>query len=221
MKGVKKVRKIIVVEFMGLPRTGKTSHIEEIARGLRRRGYKVRCIQDQVKDAPFEDELERNRWSIRETGNLISEAKKQDWDLILVDRGGWAHYASIEALIRDGELIRTDEEIKKARSIQRIARDVVDDEDFYILIELPPRLCLKRDRRFGSQVGKIINLPLLSKMEEAYQELKVKISSQEILVINGEQDFAKNQQKILKVIFSLLPKGNFQDEVVGCKKIIN
>jgi molybdopterin-guanine dinucleotide biosynthesis protein len=41
-----------VVEFMGLPNAGKTTHISKVARSLDAMGLDVRFIQDQIRDAP-------------------------------------------------------------------------------------------------------------------------------------------------------------------------
>ncbi len=192
-----------VVEFMGLPKAGKTSHIEMVARELRALGYLVRFIQDQIRDAPLKgDEVEKNKWAIREVGNLIAEAKEQDWDLILVERGGWALYASLKALLRQ---LKKKRQIRKARRGLGLAIDVVLAEDFFILIEVFPEVALKRDQQLGAtQAGTIINLPFLRALGEVYQCVRERLPRGRTKIVNGQEDFQENQEKILKSLLRLL-----------------
>lgn len=202
-----------VIELLGLPNAGKTSHLDALKRTLRKSGFKVRCIQDQIKDAPFEDELERNRWAIREVGNLISEAKQVDWDLILVDRGAWAYFASVQALIKNGWHIKGKKKIRKARHALRIALDTVPDEDFFVFIKISPEISLQRDRQFNvGRVGKIVNPTFLSILGNVYENIvQGRLPPRKRKVIDGEGDFSKSQEKLLQAVLSLVVPKNKEE----------
>lgn len=203
-----------VIELLGLPNAGKTSHLDALERTLRKSSFKVRCIQDQIKDAPFEDELERNRWAIREVGNLISEAKQGDWDLILVDRGAWAYFASVQALIKNGRHIKGKKKLRKARHALRIALDTVPDEDFFVFIKVSPEISLQRDRQFNvGRVGKIVNPTFLSILGDVYENIiQGRLPPRKKKVIDGEEDFQENQEKLLQAILSLVVPKDKKDK---------
>jgi thymidylate kinase len=200
------MKKPKVVEFMGLPNAGKTTHIGKVARSLDAMGLDVRFIQDQIRDAPLKgDEIEKNLWAIRKTGNQIAEAKEQDWHLILVERGGWAYFASLKAHFKNGRQIRSKKKRRGARRAIRLALDLIHDEDFFILIEISPETALERDQQLGSvQPGKIINPAFLTVLNEAYQSVREKLPKNRRRIIDGQKDFEKNQEKILKTLLSLV-----------------
>jgi len=212
------VKKSVVVEFIGIPKAGKTEHIEKLTRNLARFGLSARFIQDQIRNAPIKDnETEKNRWAIRETGNLVAVAKSQDWDFILVDRGGWAYTASLTAHLKNGQHVKGKRQRKKARQTLRLALDLVNDEDFFVLIEIPPETALERDQQLGAtKPGRIINPSFLSVLNEAYQSVWKKLPSHQRRKINGLDDFEKNQEKILKTLLSLANKNGNQKS--GAKK---
>jgi len=202
MKKSKKEPK--VVEFMGLPEAGKTEHIDQLKRRLKGLGISVRFIQDQIRDAPLKgDEVEKNKWAIRKVGNLIAEAKEQDWNLILVERGGWAIYASLKALLKQ---LKRKRQIRKARRGLGLAIDIVQEEDFFVLIEIPPKIALERDQQLGAtQTGSIITPTFLEPLEEVYQWIKEeKLPRGRTRIIDGQDDFQENQEKILKSLLRLL-----------------
>jgi len=201
---------MIVIEFMGLPRAGKTQTIEALDRVLRDRGFRVRLIIDEIKNAPIPaDELEKNRWSIREVGNLISEARvRKDYDFILIDRGGWASWISVESLVRAGLAY----DVNKARRVQKIAMDVVKDEDIFILIEASvPEVIRRHGRLGGSLNGIIMSEVALNKMNEINGEVKSRIPKKKSIIIDGEKNFSENLERVLNSVLSFVSDNHSQE----------
>lgn len=205
------MRKPKIVEFMGLPNAGKTKHIDVLERTLRQMkesglDLTVGCIPDQIRNVPpsIQDELEKNRWALRKLGNLIAEAKQGDRDLIVVDRGAWAYFASVQTLIKDGRYIRSRRKLRKAHRTLGLARDIALEEDFFILIKISPEKSLQIDQEFATgRVGKIVNQPFLSIMEEEYRNIRGRLPPWKMRMINGKKNFQENQEKLLKITISL------------------
>lgn len=207
---------------MGLPRVGKTLNAEALERKLRELGFEVRFIPDLIKNAPLPsgNELEKNRWSIRETGNLLLEAKEGPWQVVIGDRLGWAHFASVEALVRAG-LVSQTIDVQKAMRIQRIAMDVVNDEDFFVLIKVPVPLIIERHLSLGGSMnGVIMKKETLVKMEEVYTYIESRLPKRQMLVLNGEADVLENQSLILERVKRHISSNNHAQGGES-KRIIN
>lgn len=203
------MKKPIVIDVMGPPNSGKTSQIDVLVGALRQKGLKVTRIEDQIRAARFEDELEKNRWAVRELGNLISEAKQEEWDIILVDRGAWAYFASVMALtkMKNGWNVRSKKRRRKARHILSIALDITHDEDFFILIDISPEKSLQIYQQFNpGKVGTVNNPDFLSVLGEVYDFVQGRLPHRKTKVINGEKDFQENQKRLLQTILSLVSK---------------
>lgn len=204
------MKKPKVVEFLGLPNAGKSSHIKHLARKLDALGIDIGVISDQIWQAPVSirnDEIEKIKWAIRQAANLITATKKEGLDLILIERGGWAHLASLRAHFRNGKQVRSKKQRKIARRAIRLALDLTHDEDFFVLINIPSQVALQRDQELGAtQPGKIVNPSFLPIMEEVYQSVQEKLPRHRRRIIDGQESFEKNQEKILKALISLVPR---------------
>jgi hypothetical protein len=96
---VKEMSRTIVIEFLGLPKAGKSKHIEFIKRRLEAAGVKTVHIPDKIKEAPFDDEITKNDWAINSVATQIVVLRNAGKDIVFVDRGALAYLASIATII--------------------------------------------------------------------------------------------------------------------------
>lgn len=193
--------KIKVVEFLGLPNAGKTTLISRLVRALNDQGVEVRFIQDQIRDAPVRDEIERNRWAVREVGNQIAEAREQDWDLILVERGGLALFASLKVHLNEA---KRKKDKQKARRGLRLASDIAREEDFFVLMKVSPEVAEERDQQFPAPSGKIVNSLFLKKLEKSYECVIERVPAHRLITIDGQDEFSKNHDRVLNRLLRLI-----------------
>ncbi len=220
------MKKAKVIEVMGIPNCGKTKYTNELQAELKQRGIRIRYIQDQIRDAslPHSSELELNHWAIRRIGMLIEEAKSQDWDLILVEAGPWTRIASLQAHLKQGKIIRTKRQKKKARRAIQMALLETQEEDYFIFIELSASDTWRRSQELGYREGGITNPVFLKLLEESFESVKEKIKrrgGQRMRIIKPkdffnekttqhifDKEFDENIEKLTKFLTSLISNNN-------------
>ena len=213
------MKKPKIVEVMGLPYTGKSILTRILTRILDSQGFKVTMIEDQIRAAAshvhdlgdaIEREIEMNLWAVSELKKNIIEARRMNQDLILVERGGWALHASLKTFL-NLNLVKKKRQRKRARQGSILAMHVVRDEDFFILMEIPAKISLEREKNvLGiAHPGTIMNLDFLSGLEDAYRCLKgEKLPRGRTKIIDGQEELQKVQEKTLKTLVRLLKKGS-------------
>ncbi len=200
---------MVVIELMGLPNAGKTESSRELIRRLIALKLRAKWIQDRVWDAPYspdDDEYRKNLWAVREIGNSIEEARTQNFDVVLVERGAWAIIASVQAHLSVNNNGGSNKNRKNAQRALKLARDLVNDEDFFILIEISPGISMKRHKQLKKQPGKIINRKFLSILQKEYVDVKTRLPKTKSIVINGTNDFSLNQDRLVQIIQNLVQK---------------
>jgi len=200
------VSESVVVDVMGVSNAGKTELIEKLLRELQALGIKVRFIQDQIRDAPMSDEIEKNIWAISQIKKLIVEAQTQDWDLIIVERGGGAIFASVDAFSRLKDFRNS-----KRSSINLAMNEALvllkQYEDFFVVVETDPEVALHRDREKGQTTpGLFVNPSVLAALTRAYGRLKDKLVKSRLYVVDGNVDSRESPEECQEIREQLLSK---------------
>lgn len=86
------IKKTIVIEISGTPKSGKTTYVESLKVFLRRKGIKVRSIQEGACICPVEDKnnLFFNIWTMTHALNSLVEniyAPVPYTDILIIERG--------------------------------------------------------------------------------------------------------------------------------------
>ena len=95
------------IEFMGMPRAGKSTQLELVETVLKHeKKASVRNIYEGARICPIgkENRFQYNSWSFHNTTNRIMEARMDNFDYLLIDRGIYDHIAFTRALYLGGQI---------------------------------------------------------------------------------------------------------------------
>lgn len=205
-----------VIEVLGLPYTGKTTHSTAIERMISSlKGYEKRTyfIPDQIKNPPpglNGDQVRKNLWAVGRISNLIAEVPRNF--IVIGDRLGGAHWASLQALLNCG-WIKDKKSIHEAERAQEIAFNLMAFDDLIVFIDIPAKVSLERDREalgFQSSRPRIVSPEVIPEMEKAYRKLISGIKPDCLLLVNGERPLKEVQSIIFKGVLSFLKKKDSQ-----------
>ena len=197
----------IVVDVMGIPNAGKTELIEKLVRELQAQEIDVRFVQDQIRDAASTlDEVEKNIWAINQIKRIIVEARSEDCDLIIVERGGGAIFASVDAFSRLEDfknLKRSSMNLAMSEALVLLKRY----EHFFVIVETDPEVALYRDREKGQTTpGLFVNPSVLAAITRAYGRLKNQLVKAHLYTVDGNIDSRTNPEECQIVREQLLNK---------------
>ena len=182
-----------VVEFLGMPRAGKTTAIEVAESYLKKEGARVRTVYEGARVCPLDksDRFNYHSWSFHNTVNRILEARLDHYDYILVDRGILDHMAFLRAI---KENCLTDTLITK-----KYYESFLDLQDFEILFLVSPEEAIKRESKNKPFVGRVFNQPFLERLKESYEGVVeyFEYYKRNITRINGNDDLSLNLEKVL------------------------
>ncbi|MBU1292328.1 hypothetical protein KKH07_02545 [Patescibacteria group bacterium] len=203
-----------VVEIFGLPNAGKTELVRYLERYFNE-GYKIRFIQDPIREAPVEGQLDKNIWTVGRLKTLFLEAKQQDRDLIIIERGAGAVFASLGSFLKQKQHLNQKGDRQRAETnIIEALNMIKQEEDFFIFVDVSIETALERDRRAGRNMpGTIISPEFLDILQESYQCLcKEHLPISKVKLVNGNLDKDKDadlMQKcraiIVRKLISLIP----------------
>lgn len=185
------------IEFLGMPKAGKSTQIELVENVLKHdKKLRVRNIYEGARICPLdkEDRLLYNSWSFHNTANRIMEAQNDDYDFILIDRGVYDHIAFTLALHRSGLLTKKEYEAQTDYFSQFESL-----EDSAIVLMISPEESMKRENKYHSFRGRVMNESFLSALHRAYEDVIPNIKK-EYIVIDASKDLKENGNEILEVL---------------------
>jgi len=197
-----------IIEFMGDGRAGKSTQVKLLANYLKEKGLRVITVSDREIlnniEVPFEKAYEFNINQFTQLRNFIE--KRQDQDIIIVDRGFTD--AEVWFTMKHQMNEMTDEQRKKGLEFTDKLRGKYFDIGFLILVE--PEISLKRhqetkERDAGDEIW--FTIEFLSALHDTYLKLSPKFKEDKnMFIIDGkkpvEETFNFIKQKIDKIILS-------------------
>ena len=213
------MRRPKVVEIMGINNSGKSNLMLYLERYFGPADKpNVLFISDQIRQALVTGELNKNLWALGRIRTLVLESKEQTRDLVVIERGAGAIFASLETFLRTGSHIEGVKDKRKAESSIVAALDFLkQEEDFFILIKASVDVAMKRDVREGKDTPGIFANPFfLGELQESYRLLEENsLPSHRKKVVNGDLDLEKDTEmikkcrgKIIEKLISLIPMPN-------------
>jgi len=185
------------IEFMGMPKAGKSTQLELVETILKHeRKSLVRNIYEGARICPIDkkERFQYNAWSFHNTANRIMEARMNNFDYLLIDRGIYDHVAFTHTLYKCGQISKEQYEAQ-AKYFQQF-RFL---EDSVIVFMINPDEAMMRENKHHKFCGRVMNKNFLSRLYEAYQELIPKIQ-QEHYVIDGSKSLDDNGEEVLDFV---------------------
>ena len=207
-----------VVDIIGINNSGKSNLVLYLERYSGPEDKpNVLFIQDQIRQTSVTGELNKNLWALGRIRTLVLEAKEQARDLIVIERGAGATFASLNAFLRIGNHIEGAKDRRKAESGIVTALDFLkQEEDFFILIKASTAIAMSRDAREGKDVpGIFANPSFLDELQESYRLLEENhLPSSRKKIVDGNLDLKddtdkvkKCRERIITKLVSLVPEG--------------
>jgi thymidylate kinase len=187
-----------VIEFFGMPKAGKTTAIEVAESYLKNDGKKVRTVYEGARISPLDkkDRFMYNSWSFHNTINRILEARLDNYDFILVDRGVLDHIAFWKAI----SLICQDH---KYNEIHDYFSNFIGLEDLKILFMLSPQEAIERERKNNPFLGRVFAGDFLKSLYGAYRSTASEFQDNKLVEINGGNNIKTNLEKLMGIFKEL------------------
>lgn len=182
-----------VIEFMGMPKAGKTTAIEVAESYLKKNNKKVRVIFEGARISPLDKEPRflYNSWSFHNTMNRILEARLNDYDFLLIDRGIYDHVAFSEA----NDIFCDKNKTQIAREYYKLFGEL---EDKIFLYMLSPEEVIYRERKNNPFLGRVFNKEFLGRLYDSYSDLYLEIlSERDIILFDGRKNLEENSNELI------------------------
>ena len=183
-----------VVEFMGMPKAGKSTQVELTETFLKhQKKARIRNIYEGARICPL-DKSERflyNAWSFHSTVNKLIEARISNFDYILLDRGVYDHIAFTHALYRSEQINE-----KQFEAQVKYFQEFTSLEDFVLVFMLEPEEVINRENKYYQLTGRVINLDFLTRLHNAYTEIILGIEKR-LCLIDGSRPLENNIEEVL------------------------
>lgn len=178
----------MIVEFAGLPRSGKSTCIDAVENYFSRRGIMVRIAREAARARPFRAEerrLEAACWTANYALNTVLAASlgTDSQTLTLQDRGLFDSLAFFRLLKKQRPSLR-----ERLSSFEGYFADPTwaKDVDLVILLDVEPEVAIQRDiashvaeqlhgkdKGFKGLPGLITNKSVLQTLRTCYNEIRV------------------------------------------------
>lgn len=220
------LRKPIVIEFCGSPKSGKSTCIEAVKNVLRECNYNVYVIHEKAKTCPITNKFDPmfNFWTVTNTINELMEVMDRNYiyntkekvDVILIDRGIydsliWFKWLELNNAISKDQF----EKIYKMLSLDNIKRKI--DKIFIFESDTSESLNREPGSKYTNKKSIIMNTDVLNSFNIAMSKINNSYSryfnSQTLKISNnwGEQLEAVTKNSLEYVIQQY-------DEQIGCLK---
>ncbi|MDP1696068.1 MAG: hypothetical protein Q8L29_04085 [archaeon] len=183
-----------VIEFLGMPRAGKTTAIEIMESYFKHEGKRVRVVYEGARVSPLDksDRYNYNAWSFHNTVNRILEARLDHYDFILVDRGILDHFSFLEAITKH----------KDATSAKEYYLSFLNLQDKEIFFSINPEEAIKREKKHKPFLGRVFNKLFLEQLLFSYNRTIDFARSnlcRKLIHIDGTKKFEDNYQEVIRI----------------------
>lgn len=191
------------IEFLGMPRAGKSTQIELLESMLKHeKSLSVRSLSEGARISPLDkgNSFLFNAWSFNNMANRIMEYSVHPIDYLIIDRGIYDHIAFADAFYRSDKMSRTE-----YLSQKNYFKQFIGLEDSIVLFNLSAEESLKREHTLHSYTGRVMNQKFLVNLEEAYKEMVVHIQidfRDDSLIIDSSKELQDNKKLISEFVLS-------------------
>jgi len=164
----------VIIEFIGLPNSGKTSVIDILEHYYCRMGFEVKVISEISSSCPItkKSRLEFVPWTSNQTINILLEQKHYNklHDLVLIDRGIFDTQIFLQLAIKELSVQNEYKQTLMSYAGLPFWNNLVDG---VFLLDVPVNLSWERDQRnrLTNNHGIIVNSETLMTMHKYYLDL--------------------------------------------------
>jgi len=187
------------IEFLGMPKAGKSTCLEIAESYLKKQGKRVRTIYEGARICPLDkgDRFMYNAWSFHNTVNRILEARIDNYDFALVDRGIYDHLTFANSI----KNFSLGYDFSKVLEYYKMFEGL---EDELFLFMLNPKEAIKRERKNNPFLGRVFNLDFLNDLYDQYNNTYNRVKKlRNIEYFKGENKREQNAKRLIELIDSL------------------
>lgn len=151
-----------VIEFLGMPKAGKSTAIEIAESFLKKEGKRIRTIYEGARVSPLDkkNRFHYNSWSFHNTINRILEARLDHYDFILVDRGVNDHIVFSQAIKPF-----CNQDMKVVQKYYKMFREIEDESFLYLLT---PKESTEREKKHNPFLGRVFDTGFMIDLYREY-----------------------------------------------------
>lgn len=171
-----------LVEFFGLPRTGKTTVVKALNRHLLESGIKSEIVVERASVCPIQDKMDPlfNIWTTLALMKKYTEARDRGVQVLFADRGildakVWMQYKN-----RNGDFDSDERDLDLLSQAGFIRENMV--VAYFFQAELDLVLDRDRKRRIGGGSGRVMNRTVLEGYVSEYRKVKPKLEQMTTIV---------------------------------------
>lgn len=175
LKKQHRLKRPIVIEFSGSPKSGKTSCINSLELFLKRNGFSVKTVQERASVCPVSDKLSPmfNIWTACTSlaGMLETlEDKNNMVDVLILDRGIFDSICWFDWLVKKGRM-----EIEQQKIMEKflLMEELVKTIDIVFAFTVDPNVSIDREytHLLTDKFGTIMNTNVLEEYRQSVLEM--------------------------------------------------
>ena len=215
-------RRPIVIEFSGVPKSGKTTSINSLMQFLKRNDFKVKVLQESASVCPVNDKHSPmfNLWTACDSITTlvgVLESDRTKYDVIIIDRGIFDSLCWFEWLLMNDKIENT---MKEVMDTFLTMEELTSYIDIVFVYEVTPEKSIEREYAtlLTDILGSIMNKEVLSEylkaVDSTIENARKKKLFRKIEVIdtsNKTQDDVG--KKVTKMVLDILME--ILDESIG------
>lgn len=161
----------VIVEFAGLPRSGKTTAARGLKMYMESRGEKVCIVEERADRCPIQDKLDPsfNLWTAFSFLCEFLIARERGMQCIIADRGLFDAAVWVELLNHEGKHQKEYETFRRIEKLPILQR--VERRTFFLFCDVETALRREFERTLVKQQGRIMNRKMLHAYMETYRSL--------------------------------------------------
>jgi predicted NUDIX family phosphoesterase len=198
-----RLKKPVVVEFAGMPRSGKSTTIEQVDHFFRKKGYRTRVIHEDMAAVPITEKFNPvfNLFTANKLLNELLKLKTSDMDLVLIDRGLFDKLCWFNWHFKTGRFSKIEYESTCTYLLQDRWRQMID---VVFVMNVNPRLAIKRElwTKLSKQTGKVIEESVLVTVAQVISESVTQHKSQFSKIVTIDNDAHGYQQTIIELVIN-------------------
>ena len=179
------------IEFMGMPKAGKSTQIELLETFLKHeKRQPTQVIYEGARTCPFDKSyrFSYHSWSFHTMINRILEAHRMSHNYLLVDRGIYDHITFSLALYKNGDFTK-----KQFTAQKEYFEEFLHLEERVLLLSIPPEIAMERAKR---DYGRVMNIEFLRLLADSYQEA-LPYLRHPYCIVDGTKKAVENAEEIL------------------------